>query len=170
MRSRPHEPVVPGDILLHPLVLVAIGLLVLNDHVLKHLWPGLVTGKLSDVAGLLFFPLALVAAWEVALSIYGNPAHPSRTVILVAGIGSAILFAAAKITPVGNAMVGGALGWVQWLFASAVAWLGNTPSPRFMPAALVMDPGDLVALGAILASLWIGWRRVDQSRMPEAVA
>jgi hypothetical protein len=51
-----HEPV-PGDGLLHPIVLLAIGILLINDHVLKSAWPGAVTGKLSDIAGLVFFPL-----------------------------------------------------------------------------------------------------------------
>ncbi|MEV0424056.1 hypothetical protein [Streptosporangium canum] len=46
----------------HPVTVVATIVLLINDHVLKALWPGLVTGKLSDVAGLLVAPplLALV--------------------------------------------------------------------------------------------------------------
>lgn len=35
----------------HPVVLASVLLLLLNDHVLKHVWPGFVTGKLSDVVG-----------------------------------------------------------------------------------------------------------------------
>ena len=38
--------------LARPWFFVAIALLALNDHVLKSAWPGLVTGKLSDFAGL----------------------------------------------------------------------------------------------------------------------
>lgn len=41
---------IPGDGLLHPLALLAIGILIVNDHALKAAWPGVVTGKLSDVA------------------------------------------------------------------------------------------------------------------------
>ena len=40
-----------------PIAIFAIALLVVNDHVLKLACPGLVTGKLSDFAGLMFFPL-----------------------------------------------------------------------------------------------------------------
>ena len=36
-----------------------MALLGLNDHVLKGAFPGLITGKLSDFAGLVFFPLVL---------------------------------------------------------------------------------------------------------------
>ena len=39
--------------------LVAVAVLVSNDHVLKQHFPGLITGKLSDFAGLFFFPLFL---------------------------------------------------------------------------------------------------------------
>ncbi|MFI6297675.1 hypothetical protein ACIBEJ_39205 [Nonomuraea sp. NPDC050790] len=38
--------------LCHPATVVAALLLLVNDHLLKQAWPGFVTGKLSDVAGL----------------------------------------------------------------------------------------------------------------------
>jgi hypothetical protein len=43
----------------HPLTVGATAVLLLNDHVLKQAWPGLVTGKLSDVAGLVVAPPVL---------------------------------------------------------------------------------------------------------------
>ncbi|OUC96078.1 hypothetical protein, partial [Streptosporangium minutum] len=64
-----HPPIPAGPVhppalawLGHPVTVVATIVLLINDHVLKALWPGLVTGKLSDVAGLLVAPplLALV--------------------------------------------------------------------------------------------------------------
>jgi hypothetical protein len=45
--------------LAHPGSVLALVVLVLNDHLLKQAWPGWVTGKLSDVAGLVVFPLLL---------------------------------------------------------------------------------------------------------------
>ena len=60
------EPV-PADLLLHPAAFGAIVLLVLNDHIFKAAFPGPITGKLSDVAGLIIAPLVLVALVEVAL-------------------------------------------------------------------------------------------------------
>ncbi|WP_336212526.1 sialidase family protein [Nonomuraea sp. LPB2021202275-12-8] len=36
--------------------MLSVAVLLLNDHLLKHAWPGLVTGKLSDVAGLVVAP------------------------------------------------------------------------------------------------------------------
>ncbi|WP_326826062.1 hypothetical protein [Streptosporangium sp. NBC_01756] len=40
----------------HPLTVIAVVVLLLNDHLFKPLWPGVVTGKLSDVAGLIVAP------------------------------------------------------------------------------------------------------------------
>lgn len=41
--------------------LAAVGLLILNDHVLKAAWHNAITGKLSDVAGCFFLPLYVSA-------------------------------------------------------------------------------------------------------------
>jgi hypothetical protein len=56
MRSR-------GDLLLSGPFVVSLLVLVLNDHVLKQAWPGIVTGKLSDVAG-----VAMMATLVTALT------------------------------------------------------------------------------------------------------
>ncbi|RCG32615.1 hypothetical protein DQ384_03735 [Sphaerisporangium album] len=40
----------------HPLTVVAALVLLVNDHLFKPMWPGVVTGKLSDVAGLIAAP------------------------------------------------------------------------------------------------------------------
>lgn len=51
---------------LRPWTIGAVAVLILNDHVLKGagLLPSVVTGKLSDVAGLFFFPILLVCSVE----------------------------------------------------------------------------------------------------------
>ena len=46
-------------VLASPVFVLALVVLVLNDHVFKQAWPGLVTGKLSDFAGLVVAPLLL---------------------------------------------------------------------------------------------------------------
>src|SRR5919108_3596562 len=66
----------PGDGLLHPLVLVALAALVVNDHLLKPTFPGVVTGKLSDVAGLLLAPVVAVAAIELVAAAAGRDYSP----------------------------------------------------------------------------------------------
>ncbi len=54
-------------VLTHPVWLVSLGVLALNDHVLKGsgLLPGAVTGKLSDVAGMFVAPVLLAALFRV---------------------------------------------------------------------------------------------------------
>ncbi|WP_198169090.1 hypothetical protein [Herbidospora daliensis] len=57
-----------------PLTVLALVVLVVNDHVLKHAWPGFVTGKLSDVAGLVLFPALLdllVGRAKISIAVTG---------------------------------------------------------------------------------------------------
>ena len=64
----------------HPVFLVCLLLLVANDLVLKPLLPGPVTGKLSDVAGLLAFGWFWCALW------------PRRTRLVLTVIGAGFVF------------------------------------------------------------------------------
>lgn len=109
-----------------PVSVVSLVVLVLNDHVLKQAWPGLVTGKLSDFAGLVVAPLALA----VPLALLGVR-RPVTAAVLATGLG----FAVVKTTGVG-AETASAL----W---SAVGW----------PSYLRRDPTDLLALPALLVPL-----------------
>lgn len=72
----------------HPATLVAVFVLLLNDHLFKQVWPGFATGKLSDVAGLIVAPplVALVLARRADLGA-----------VLVTGV----LFALVKTTDAG---------------------------------------------------------------------
>lgn len=58
-----------------PWFLGAVALLALNDHVLKYVWPGFITGKLSDFAGLVVVgtlgSVVLGRSWGLALSGLG---------------------------------------------------------------------------------------------------
>jgi hypothetical protein len=114
----------PTAALLHPLWLASLAVLVLNDHVLKGsgLLPGVVTGKLSDFAGLVVAPVLLAALLRVR----------SRAGFTAAHVAVGLVFAAIQISaPVAAAMEGlmGALG-VPWV--------------------ITMDPTDLAALPVLL--------------------
>ena len=78
--------------LVRPCVLVAVALLVVNDHVLKSAAPGVVTGKLSDFAGLAFFPLLLAAAAEML-----GVRRGMRTIV-IATIATGVVFASIKLS------------------------------------------------------------------------
>ncbi len=60
--------------LTHPLALLAILLVALNDFLLKPLAPSWLTGKLSDLGMLVFLPLLLAGLLELALPRWGAAA------------------------------------------------------------------------------------------------
>jgi hypothetical protein len=117
----------------HPLLVGATAVLLLNDHVLKHVWPGLVTGKLSDVAGLVVAPSVL----GLLLGLFLARRTAAAAAVLVTGAG----FALVKLTAAGAGV------------ASAAWSVVNGPS------VILADPTDLVALPALGLSWW-AWRRV----------
>ena len=89
--------------LVHPLPLLAVLVLVINDHVLKGsgLLPGALTGKLSDIAGLFFFPLLLASIYR---GLFGER-RPSTAPVGWSVALTAIFFAALKTSPTFNAWV-----------------------------------------------------------------
>lgn len=155
-----HPTARPGDGLLHPVVLVALALLILNDQLLKAAWPGAVTGKVSDVAGLVVAPLALQAAWEVGQWIFGRWHGPTRSVLAVAIIAVGLGFAAVQVwEPASNAYEW-ALGAAQWPLRALVASLTGRPTHGVDPVVATADAEDLLALPALAITWWVGGRRM----------
>ena len=155
----------PADALLHPMAMLAVIALLANDHIAKALWPGVVTGKVSDIAGLAFFPLFLVGIWEVAQSGLGRWKHPTVTPIVVASLATASVFTLVKTTILGATVWAGFLGAGRYLAGVPAAVLTGANGPAFVAVTVVRDATDLVALPAILVANWIGVRRA-QSAMP----
>lgn len=134
--------------LLHPGALVSIVLLVANDHWFKAAAPGLITGKLSDFAGLAFFPLFLHALVRLVQPRAGNPA------LAVSCALTALVFAAVKTVPWCHEAYEVGLGLLQYPFRAAFS--GATEPGRVL---LMKDATDLVALPAVLLA-W-RWGRID---------
>ncbi|MEO3781774.1 hypothetical protein ABGB12_00460 [Actinocorallia sp. B10E7] len=120
----------------HPVSLAAVIVLAVNDQVLKEAFPGPVTGKISDFAGLVFAP-ALLALGISMLGWYGDRA--ARGAIVATGAG----FVLVKTTAVG-ARIAGEL----WSLAAG-------------PSLIRADPTDLLALPALVVS-WKVHRRVRE--------
>ncbi|MBA2661648.1 MAG: hypothetical protein H0U74_05095 [Bradymonadaceae bacterium] len=79
----------PLRALLHPAWLGALALLVLNDHLFKHsVYAGLVTGKLSDFAGLFLAPVLLAALLRVR----------SRRGLVGCGVAVGVVFAGINLS------------------------------------------------------------------------
>ncbi|SET78993.1 hypothetical protein SAMN05421811_104132 [Nonomuraea wenchangensis] len=74
--------------LCHPVTVAGVIVLLVNDHLLKQAWPGFVTGKLSDVAGLLVAPPLLALLFL-------------RRADLAATLATGVLFALVKTTETG---------------------------------------------------------------------
>jgi hypothetical protein len=128
-------------VLLHPLALAALALLVVNDHVLKYRYPGLITGKLSDVAGMILAPLVL---FVIVPERFGSRRVRAWSSVLVV----AIAFALTKTWHP-------ATRFYEWSFETlraplrfaATSVLGRQSRPMWSERVmLVCDPTDLVAL------------------------
>jgi hypothetical protein len=125
---------------------VSLAVLLLNDHVLKRAWPGFVTGKLSDVAGMIFFPVLLqVALLAVAPRRRGTTGSPDR-VLAAACVLTAVVFTLTKTTALGNDAYRTVWGAMQWPLRAARAIATDRPAPALAPVVLVRDTTDLLAV------------------------
>lgn len=131
--------------LVHPATIVALALLLLNDHVLKAAYGTWWTGKLSDVAWLAVAPavLALVAAHLVPPRAGAGP--DPRTLALVAIGWVGVVFAVVKTAPA-----------AAHLASSVLSALAG-------PSLVRADPTDLLALPA-LGVAWAAARAAIASR------
>jgi hypothetical protein len=156
-------PARPGDGLLHPVALVALATLIINDQLFKAAWPGVVTGKLSDVAGLVVAPLALQAAWEVGQWIADRWHGPTASILAVAIAVVGIEFAAVQVwSPASNAYEW-TLGAAQWPFRALAAVLTGSPAPGLVPVVATADAEDLLALPALAITWLVGRRRLQEA-------
>src|SRR5690606_31518213 len=138
------------EAMLSPVVLGAVTVVIANDHVLKRRWPGLLTGKLSDVAGLIVLPVLLIALLESARLVLGMraPAGTERELVLAAAL-SAVGFSAVKTSTEVAAGYSDLLGWLQWPFRAAHAFAAGDGTPTHVAITVLADPWDLIALPAI---------------------
>jgi len=131
------------DVMLHPVAVASVLVMLLNDHVLKHRWPVPITGKLSDVAGLVFFPLLLVSLRELL-----RRDSPSRRRHMVAAVAvTGLMFATFELTPALVAPVEHAWAWAR-------AVLGGTGGRPSLTTTFTADPTDLLTLPA-LGIAWV---------------
>jgi hypothetical protein len=159
MTDKPLLRPVPADGLLSVPAMTAVVVVILNDHVLKHAAPGWVTGKLSDVAGMAFFPLFLQAVLEVVQRARGKWETPRAEVLRWCCIFTAVAFASIKLFPSAAHAYRVTLGALQWPLRAALAWMQNASVPTPQSVQLVMDPTDLLAIPFVLVAWWTGEKR-----------
>ncbi|MEH1167631.1 hypothetical protein V6V47_19820 [Micromonospora sp. CPCC 205539] len=121
-----------------PITLLALVLLLVNDHLLKQAFPGPLTGKLSDIAGLLLTP-PLVAVLLTLLV----PRLPARAAVVAGLVAVGAGFTLVKSS-----------GYAAELASSA--WSASAG-----PSLVLADRTDLLVLPA-LALAWWTWTRARQ--------
>ncbi len=126
----------PGSLLVHPIMVGCLLLLIVNDHLLKARFHNAITGKLSDVAGLAFVPVLLVAMVEFGCWILRRRSPGQPAALAFSGFAVAIGFAAVQTVPAATDMYRSLAG---------LPWSGQS--------SVVADVTDLVALPAVA----VGW-------------
>lgn len=125
------------------MAVAALVALLANDWWGKAAYPGWLTGKLSDAAGLVIAPLALAAALGCALHALAALGAPVAPALGRRRLGAAIAlvalgFAACKLSPP-----------VAHGVATALSYLGGAPR-------IVADPTDLLTLPCAALAWWVG--------------
>lgn len=140
---------VPGEGLLRWPVLVALATMAVNDHLLKDVAPGVLTGKLSDVAGLVLLPVLLQAWVEVLLAAGRRFREPSDALLAACCGVSAAGFALVNVWPVAERAWQVAWGWLQLPARSLAA--GRLVDVA--PVVHTADVTDLLTLPVVLLPL-----------------
>ncbi|MGE5186811.1 MAG: hypothetical protein ACM31C_32380 [Acidobacteriota bacterium] len=115
---------------MHPVALVAVIVLVVNDWVLKPRFHDWLTGKLSDVAGLVFAPVVLSALIGLV-----TRRHLTHRRLVACCLATALGFTLVKLVAPVRELAARALGH----------------GAEFYP-----DWTDLLCLPAVLVAYWIG--------------
>jgi hypothetical protein len=132
----------------------AVLLLVVNDHLLKGAGvPGILTGKLSDVAGVVFLPLLLAASWEWGRHLLRR-AVPA-TISWQPCVATAAAFAAIQLSSGAAMLYGRTLGLLRWVPTVAWAAMSGRPTPPVVVVSCVPDLSDPLVLPFCLLPAWV---------------
>lgn len=130
-------------LLCHPLTIAAIFMLLINDHLLRQVWPSWWTGKIGDFAWLFFAPFALA----VCISTVIPTRIPKRDLLIG-------YFA--------FGLVGGIFALANTV-SSFNTWMVRTAQSLFhFHFRYIQDPTDLIALISLLAG-WKLWRSYSET-------
>ena len=154
-----------GSAMLHPAVLASMLLLIVNDHVLKHAYPGFFTGKLSDVAGLAFFPVLL---WSLLEVLARRPPPLSLRACAACIVVTGLVFAATKTWPPAGEAYAQAIALLQWPVRALVAVVAGVARPALGRVSFAVDATDLLALPALALPFAIARARCGSRPPPQS--
>ncbi len=144
--------------LTHPITVGCFVLLVLNDHWLKPVHPGWLSGKLSDVAFMVLAPLWLFAVWSrLVFRRNQEPSDSSRqralwACLLLIGVTLVLM----ETTAWGDWLYRYGLGALQFPFRAAADWALQAEWGEFRPVQATPDLTDLFCLPFLAVAYWIG--------------
>jgi hypothetical protein len=127
----------------------SLAVLLVNDHILKATAPALITGKLSDFAGLVMAPILIVGTIEFV----SDRRQGQRTAWVVA-LCVAAVFASIKLHP-------GAADTYRIIMGSILGLANGFPIQQ-VNILHVADPWDLIALPAVAVSPLLAGRAERQ--------
>ena len=145
-----------SSLLLRGEYLLAVALLAFNDALLKTWNPSWISGKLSDFAGLFFAPILLLVLLEVIPQLRSKCTFGMRRSIAYGAV--AAVFSLAQFTNFGAAIYAA----VFYPARLIPTWRGGF--------GLTQDPTDLVALIALVGSLWWSDRMLAKDSVPYSAA
>jgi hypothetical protein len=163
----------PGGALLHPVTLTALGTLALNDHVLKRVCPGVITGKLSDFAGVVLLPVFLHALVELAAArVWRRPLSTATSDRWLVGcvVVSLLAFGLPEVSLAAELAYRYGLGGAQWPFRALAALVTGHAPPDVRPVRATADVTDLLALPMGFVAFWIARRSANGEAVPHASA
>jgi hypothetical protein len=134
----------------HPVTLLALGLWLVNDHLLKAAVGGWLVGKLSDVACLVVVPWLPVVLFE---QIRRREA-PGWLLPASAAVAGSVMVSINLVGVAAWAYRHG-LAALQWPFRQLWVGLAEGAVAAWRPVQLTMDPSDVVTVVALAIPLWI---------------
>jgi hypothetical protein len=167
--AAPRHPAA-GGALLHPIFAVSLVSLVVNDHLIKRYWPGVLSGKLSDFAVVVLLPLFLHGLIELAHARVGRALGvvASARWLLGCVVLSSLVFALPEVSPTAELAYRHGAAWLRYPFQLLWSLAHGRPAPRFVPVRATADLTDLLALPMALLAWRVG--RVDGTGAPQASA
>lgn len=136
-----------------PWTISAILLMGLNDHYLKFQFHNFWTGKISDFAGLFYFPVFLITMWRLAQKfILRQESRPTLSPweVLVSLALTDFLFILFKLSP--------------WLSRGLESFFGR----YLFPISITNDPTDLMAIASNLGTFLLLRRFLPQTKFTRA--
>lgn len=172
IHDRPKMEVV--DLLTHPVMVVSVVLLVVNDHWAKEVFANHLTGKLSDATGSLVLAGLLAAVWSVVVTLRRRGQIRNATVspqqAWLAVVAVVVGVTIAKTSVQGAHLAAWVLGAARWPLQAALGFADGIPQsvPALRPVVVVADATDVAAALFAVLLVWMVQRSDrDRWRLPK---